>query len=59
MTNYEAIKEMSVEEMAAMLYLFIKPFMDAFDMTEKDRKIMSVSILEFLNTERASKSGGD
>ncbi len=57
MTNYEAIKEMSVEEVAALLYIFIKPFMDTFDMTEEQKKKARESIREFLNTETTQRGG--
>lgn len=38
MTNYEAIKNMSIEEMATMFYLFILPSLDALDMDEENKK---------------------
>lgn len=57
MTNFEAIKEMSVEEVAAMLYIFIKPFMDTLDTTEEGKMKVRESIREFLNTETTEKGG--
>lgn len=55
MTNYEAIKRMSIEEMAAMFYLFILPSLDALDMEEEDKKTIrensKKNIREFLKAE--------
>ena len=51
MKNYEAIKNMSVEEMASTFYMFVKPFMDAFELPEEQRKKMQESIKTFLETE--------
>lgn len=55
MTNYEAIKEMSMEEMATMFYLFAKPILDAFDFDkdqqEKVREIMRKNTRAFLAAE--------
>lgn len=51
MTNYEAIKKMSVEEMAAVFYIFAKPMMDAFNMSDQDKDKMRKNIRAFLNHE--------
>lgn len=51
MKNYEAIAKMNLEEMAAMFYLFAKPFFDAFEMTAEDRAKAKESIKGFLNRE--------
>lgn len=51
MKNYEALKKMSFEEMAAMLYLFIKPIMDALNMKEEQRQQVREQIRAFLNSE--------
>ncbi len=51
MKNYEAIKNMSIEEMAATFYIFVKPFMDAFELSEEQKKEMRNSIKTFLETE--------
>lgn len=50
-TNYDVIKEMSIEEMAAVFYLFIKPLLDCFEMTEEQRKEVKKGIMESLNQE--------
>lgn len=55
MTNYEAIKNMSVNEMAAVFYLFAKPMMDAFEMNKKEKDQMRESIMIFLNAEVKKK----
>ncbi len=51
MTNYEAIKDMNIEEMAAIFYMFIKPFMDAFELSEDQKRAMRESVMAFLETE--------
>ncbi len=51
MTNYEAIKDMNIEEMAAIFYMFIKPFMDTFELSEVQKKAMRESVMAFLKTE--------
>lgn len=50
-TNYEAIKEMSLPEMAAMFYIFAKPFMELLDMTKEQKAEMRDTIHNFLNSE--------
>lgn len=57
MTNYEAIKRMSLEEMAAMLYLFAKPMLDGLEATKEDREKLQKSIREFLTTEVKEHEG--
>ena len=51
MTNHEAIKKMSVEEMAAMLYIFTKPFMDAFGYTDEQKMQQREAIRKFLTSQ--------
>lgn len=51
MKNYEAIKTMSLEEMAAMLYMFVKPFMEFLNMTAEQKDKMRKHIREFLAAE--------
>ena len=50
-TNYDVIKEMSIEEMTTVFYLFIKPILDCFEMTEEQRKEVKKGIMESLNQE--------
>lgn len=57
MTTYEAIKNMSFEEMAAMFYIFAKPFMDTLDMTEEQRKEARGVIRDFLKAESGKANG--
>ena len=61
-TNYEAIKEMSMEEMAAVFYIFAKPFMDTFGFNEEQRlktrediRTMLTSETKFYNREVKNK----
>ena len=56
MKTYEVIKEMSVDEMATIFYLFLKPFCDAFDLTEEQKKAVREKIRAFLNTERTEEN---
>lgn len=51
MTNYDAIKKMSKIEMQAVFYIFLKPFMDAFELTPEQRDGIKQNIDTFLNTE--------
>ena len=51
MTNYEAIKKMSIAEMRGVFYIFLKPFMDAFEFTPEQREGIKQNIDTFLNTE--------
>lgn len=55
MTNYEAIKNMSADEMAAVFYMFTKPMMDAFEMSKEQKDQMRDSIKAFLKTEVKKK----
>lgn len=48
MTNYEAIQKMSVEEMASVFYMFLKPMMDNFNLSEEQKKKTKEQIKEFL-----------
>ena len=55
MTNHEAIKRMSKEEMAAVFYMFVKPMMDALNMDEGQKNSMRNSIRSFLEAEVVKK----
>ena len=44
MTNYERIKNLSIEEMAAVFYAVIKPFLDNEDL-ERIAKVQIMSML--------------
>ena len=55
MNNYEAIKKMSLEEMGATFYMFIKPFMDAFEISEEQKEKARDSIKAFLQAECGKK----
>lgn len=57
MTNYEAIKRMSLEEMGAIFYLFAKPMLDGLEATKEDREKLRKSIREFLATEVKQHEG--
>lgn len=57
MTNYEAIKQMSMPEMAAVFYLFTKPVLDCLEATEEDTEKLKKSIREFLATEVKGREG--
>lgn len=52
-TNYEAIKEMSLEEMSAVFYFFLKPVIEAFDLDEEKefKETMKRHIRTFLAAE--------
>lgn len=58
MTNYEAIRAMSIEEMAAFLYLFLKPMMDNFNLKEEQKIKIKESLKEFLRTEITTNKKG-
>lgn len=51
MNNYEAIKNMSLEEMAAVFYLFAKPFTELLNMTSEQKNEMKQQIHNFLSEE--------
>lgn len=51
MTNYEAIKNLSLEEMAAMFYIFAKPFAELLNMTAEQKSEMRKHIRETLAAE--------
>ena len=57
MTNYEAIKQMSLEEMAAMLYFAVKPMLDYMEATEAQRKEVQKGLREVLATEVKGSEG--
>ena len=50
MTNYDAIKKMSIAEVAAVFYIFLKPIMDAYEFTPEQREVIKRNIKTFLNT---------
>ena len=54
MTNYESIKEMSLEEMAITMYLLVAPFAEAVNgvkLGEADRLGIIKQLKEFLQAE--------
>lgn len=52
MTNYEAIKNMSLEQLTVTLYLLVAPFMEKLGpVTEADRKQVIAQINEMLTKE--------
>lgn len=55
MTNYEAIKRMSKEEVAAMLYLFARPFFELLKMDNDSREEAKKDIRAFLDSEVKEK----
>ena len=58
-TNFDIIKTMNKEELAATFYMFIKPFMDGFELSEEQKNDMRKSIMDFLNSECGVKKNGD
>lgn len=48
MKNYEAIQKMGVEEMASIFYMFLKPTMDNFNLSEEQKKKTKEQIKDFL-----------
>jgi hypothetical protein len=58
-TNYEAIKEMSLEETAAMFYIFAKPFFDLLGATEEQKAQVRENIRAFLKAEIGAKRNED
>lgn len=54
-TNYEAIKNMSLEEMAAMIYIFAKPFAELLNMTDEQKAEMRNQIHGFLTAESGAE----
>lgn len=57
MTNYEAIKQMSQEEMAAIFYLFVRPMLDGLSATDAQREEVQGFIKVFLATEVKQHEG--
>lgn len=55
-TNYEAIKNMSIEEMAVVFYMFAKPMMDGFGIPKENREGLKRSIMAFLKNEVGAKN---
>ncbi len=56
MTNYEAIKNMSEEEIAAVFYMFMKPAIEVLAIGEKDRQVIRETIKTFLSREKAGQN---
>ena len=56
-TNYDAIKNMSIDEMAAVFYMFMRPILEAFklDDAEHKQKVRN-TIKAFLNAEVKTNS---
>lgn len=50
-TNYDVIKNMSLPEMAAMLYIFAKPFYDFLNMSDEVKEQTRKKIVEVLEAE--------
>lgn len=48
---YEVIKEMSIEEMAAVFYLNMKPILDLYQVPEEMRKELKKDVIKMLNEE--------
>ena len=51
MTNHEHIQKMSLPEMAAMFYLFAKPFAELLNMTDEQKAEMRKEIHDFLKSD--------
>lgn len=49
MTNYEAMRRMSKEQMTTALYAFVLPFIEGYD--EEHKKEMYNKIAKMLNSE--------
>lgn len=60
MTNHEMIQRMNAEEMAAMIYIFLKPMMDTFKVTDDQKKQLKEQIRTFLKKEvQSTKNNGE
>lgn len=57
MNNYEAIKRMSLDEMAAVFYLFARPMLDGLAADAPQRQEIQESIRAFLSAEVKSCEG--
>ena len=57
LTNYDVIKTMSKEELAAIFYILIKPLIEAFEFESEDqiKKAMQKHIKAFLDAEVKKK----
>lgn len=55
MTNHEAIKGMSVEEMAFVFYMMMKPFIEAMGASEEDGKAIRDNLRAFLQSDVTGK----
>lgn len=51
MTNFERIKLMNLERMAAMFYIFARPFMEATGMSKEQKEEAAKNIRAFLSAE--------
>lgn len=51
MNNYEKIKNMSLEEMAAVFYMFLNPLIIGFELTKEQSQTVKASIMSFLTAE--------
>ena len=51
MTNFERIKLMNLEQMAAMFYIFARPFMEATGMSKEQKEEAAKNIRAFLSAE--------
>ena len=53
MTNHEALKTMSADEMAAIFYLMMKPLIEAFGFDDEQavKEMMQMHIKQFLKSE--------
>ena len=52
MTNYESIKNMTLEQMAVTMYLLVAPFMEAVgEVTQADRAKVTADIKAMLKAE--------
>lgn len=51
MTQYEKIKQMSLEEMALCFYTTVLPFLEANDYTKQEKYEAYKSFIQFLKSE--------
>lgn len=49
MTHYEAIKNMSLKQMAYTFYIFVKPFLE--DFTDEEKKAVYEEVVKMLEQE--------
>lgn len=57
MKNYEAIKDMSIDEMSVVIYMMVKPMIEAFGFDDEKtvKETMQQHIKAFLNAEVKAK----